>query len=455
MPPSMKLNAEYRAPERALKPSRPPAADAFSAIVAAAEMFDSLAESCIGTRNRLLSKVDFLEHARSPTTGSAKKQAPDWLEEMHLSKARELEHVMTTIEQLEAALGQRQQWLAMRGVEELQDEPVVGGLRLRSRASASPVDGWRPTESSRERVETRVEERMHNARLAAEEEAGRVRGAHPPPARRKPRALSAVEEINSAVDASEAATAGAAGAAAAEKEAAAAYEAVMRDAALVAAARAATRARGSAQPPYTALHAGAHHGASRGSAQPPYTAGAEFEDEFDEYDDEYYDEIESPFELSSISFDDAPSRALSTLTALSALGTDVSPPAREAARALVAAAVRPPSAAITAAATSAAASAAAASAATASAERRAIHSSAIAPTAAPHSSVVAPTAAPRPAGASAMLASMLLGGSGTGSSGTGSSGTAAPVPRATSAAAAVEAAMGVRTSPRSCTWMAT
>ena len=36
MPPSMKLNAEYRAPERALKPSRPPAADAFSAIVAAA-----------------------------------------------------------------------------------------------------------------------------------------------------------------------------------------------------------------------------------------------------------------------------------------------------------------------------------------------------------------------------------------------------------------------------------
>jgi hypothetical protein len=394
-------------------------------------MFDSLAESCIGNRNR------FLEHARSPTTGSAKKQAPDWLEEMHLSKARELEHVMTTIEQLEAALGQRQQWLAMRGVEELQDEPVVGGLRLRSRASASPVDGWRPTESSRERVATRVEERLKYAHLAAEEEAARVRAAHPPPARRKPRALSAVEEINSAVDASEAATAGAAGAAAAEKEAAAAYEAVMRDAALVAAARAATR------------------GASRGSAQPPYTAGAEFEDEFDEYDDEYYDEIESPFELSSISFDDAPSRALSTLTALSALGTDVSPPAREAARALVAAAVRPPSAGITAAATSAAASAAAASAAVASAERRAIHTSAIAPTAAPHSSVVAPTAAPRPAGASAMLASMLLGGSGTGSSGTGSSGTAAPVPRATSAAAAVEAAMGVRTSPRSSTWMAT
>jgi hypothetical protein len=451
MPPSIMLNAEYRPPERALKPSRPPAADAFSAIVAAAEMFDSLAESCIGTRNR------FLEHARSPTTGSAKKQAPDWLEEMHLSKARELEHVMTTIEQLEAALGQRQQWLAMRGVEELQDEPVVGGLRLRSRASASPVDGWRPTESSRERVATRVEERLFNAHLAAEEEAARVRAAHPPPARRKPRALSAVEEINSAVDASEAATAGAAGAAAAEKEAAAAYEAVMRDAALVAAARAATRgaSRGSAQPPYTALHAGAHHGASRGSAQPPYTAGAEFEDEFDEYDDEYYDEIESPFELSSISFDDAPSRALSTLTALSALGTDVSPPAREAARALVAAAVRPPSAAITAAATSAAASAAAASAAAASAERRAVHSSAIAPTAAPHSSGVAPTAAPRPAGASAMLASMLLGGSGTGSSGTGSSGTAAPVPRATSAAAAVEAAMGVRTSHRSCTWMAT
>ena len=342
MPPSIKLNAEYRPPERALKPSRPPAADAFSAIVAAAEMFDSLAESCIGTRNR------FLEHARSPTTGSAKKQAPDWLEEMHLSKARELEHVMTTIEQLEAALGQRQQWLAMRGVEELQDEPVVGGLRLRSRASASPVDGWRPTESSRERVATRVEERLKYARLAAEDEAGRVRAAHPPPARRKPRALSAVEEINSAVDASEAATAGAAGAAAAEKEAAAAYEAVMRDAALVAAARAATHgaSRGSAQPPYTALHAGAHHGASRGLPQPPYTAGAEFEDEFDEYDDEYYDEIESPFELSSISFDDAPSRALSTLTALSALGKDVSPPAREAARALVAAAVRPPSAAI-------------------------------------------------------------------------------------------------------------
>ena len=322
MPPSIKLNAEYRPPERALKPSRPPAADAFSAIVAAAEMFDSLAESCIGTRNR------FLEHARSPTTGSAKKQAPDWLEEMHLSKARELEHVMTTIEQLEAALGQRQQWLAMRGVEELQDEPVVGGLHLRSRVSASPVDGWRPTESSRVRVVTRVEERLFNAHLAAEEEAARVRAAHPPPARRKPRALSAVEEINSAVDASEAATAGAAGAAAAEKEAAAAYEAVMRDAALVAAARAATR------------------GASRGSAQPPYTAGAEFEDEFDEYDDEYYDEIESPFELSSISFDDAPSRALSTLTALSALGTDVSPPAREAARALVAVPVRPPSAAI-------------------------------------------------------------------------------------------------------------
>jgi len=435
MPSSIKLNAEYRPPERALKPSRPPAADAFSAIVAAAEMFDSLAESCIGTRNR------FLEHARSPTTGSAKKQAPVWLEEMHLSKARELEHVMTTIEQLEAALGQRQQWLAMRGVEELQDEPVVGGLRLRSRVSASPVDGWRPTESSRVRVATRVEERLFNAHLAAEEEAARVRAAHPPPARRKPRALSAVEEINSAVDASEAATAGAAGAAAAEKEAAAAYEAVMRDAALVAAARAATRgaSRGSAQPPYTALHAGAHHGASRGLPQPPYTAGAEFEDEFDEYDDEYYDEIESPFELSSISFDDAPSRALSTLTALSALGKDVSPPAREAARALVAAAVRPPSAAITAAATSAAASAAAASAAVASDERRAIHSSG-----------VAPTAAPRPAGASAMLASMLLG-----SSGTGSSGTAAPVPRATSAAAAVEAAMGVRTSPRSSTWMAT
>ena len=449
MPPSIKLNAEYRPPERALKPSRPPAADAFSAIVAAAEMFDSLAESCIGTRNR------FLEHARSPTTGSAKKQAPDWLEEMHLSKARELEHVMTTIEQLEAALGERQQWLAMRGVEELQDEPVVGGLRLRSRASASPVDGWRPTESSRVRVATRVEERLLNAHLAAEEEAARVRAAHPPPARRKPRALSAVEEINSAVDASEAATAGAAGAAAAEKEAAAAYEAVMRDAALVAAARAATRgaSRGSAQLPY--LHAGAHHGASRGSAQPPYTAGAEFEDEFDEYDDEYYDEIESPLELSSISFDDAPSRALSTLTALSALGTDVSPPAREAARALVAAAVRPPSAAITAAATSAAASAAAASAAAASAERRAIHSSGVAPTAAPLSSGVAPTAAPRPAGASAMLASMLLGGSGTGSSGTDSSGTAAPVPRATSAAAAVEAAMGVRTSPRTCSWMAT
>ncbi|KOO26668.1 hypothetical protein Ctob_005770, partial [Chrysochromulina tobinii] len=257
MPSSIKLNAEYRPPERALKPSRPPAADAFSAIVAAAEMFDSLAESCIGTRNR------FLEHARSPTTGSAKKQAPVWLEEMHLSKARELEHVMTTIEQLEAALGQRQQWLAMRGVEELQDEPVVGGLRLRSRVSASPVDGWRPTESSRVRVATRVEERLFNAHLAAEEEAARVRAAHPPPARRKPRALSAVEEINSA---------------------------------------------------------------------PPYTAGAEFEDEFDEYDDEYYDEIESPFELSSISFDDAPSRALSTLTALSALGKDVSPPAREAAR---------------------------------------------------------------------------------------------------------------------------
>ena len=339
MPPSMKLNAEYRAPERALKPSRPPAADAFSAIVAAAEMFDSLAESCIGTRNRLLSKVDFLEHARSPTTGSAKKQAPDWLEEMHLSKARELEHVMTTIEQLEAALGERQQWLAMRGVEELQDEPVVGGLRLRSRASASPVDGWRPTESSRVRVATRVEERLFNAHLAAEEEAARVRAAHSPPARRKPRALSAVEEINSAVDASEAAMAGAAGAAAAEKEAAAAYEAVMRDAALVAAARAATR------------------GASRGSAQPPYTAGAEFEDEFDEYDDEYYDEIASPalssFDeiaspaLSSISFDDAPSRALTTLSALSALGTDVSPQAREAARALVAAAVRLPSAAST------------------------------------------------------------------------------------------------------------
>ena len=354
MPPTLKLNAEYRAPERAperaLKNLRPPAADAFSAIVAAAEMFDSLAESCIGTRNRLLSKVDFLEHARSPTTGSAKKQAPDWLEEMHLSKARELEHVMTTIEQLEAALGQRQQWLAMRGVEELQDEPVVGGLRLRSRASASPVDGWRPTESSRVRVATRVEERLFNAHLAAEEEAARVRAAHSPPARRKPRALSAVEEINSAVDASEAATAGAAGAAAAEKEAAAAYEAVMRDAALVAAARAATRgaSRGSAQLPY--LHAGAHHGASRGSAQPPYTAGAEFEDEFDEYDDEYYDEIASPalssFDeiaspaLSSISFDDAPSRALTTLSALSALGTDVSPPAREAARALVAAAVR-------------------------------------------------------------------------------------------------------------------
>ena len=268
---------------------------------------------------------------------------------MHLSKARELEHVMTTIEQLEAALGQRQQWLAMRGVEELQDEPVVGGLRLRSRVSTSPVDGWRPTESSRVRVATRVEERLLNAHLAAEEEAARVRAAHPPPARRKPRALSAVEEINSAVDASEAATAGAAGAAAAEKEAAAAYEAVMRDAALVAAARAATRgaSRGSAQPPYTALHAGAHHGASRGLPQPPYTAGAEFEDEFDEYDDEYYDEIESPLELSSISFDDAPSRALSTLTALSALGTDVSPPAREAARALVAAAVRLPSAAST------------------------------------------------------------------------------------------------------------
>ena len=145
MPPTLKLNAEYRAPERAperaLKNLRPPAADAFSAIVAAAEMFDSLAESCIGTRNRLLSKV--VEHARSETTGSAKNKAFDWLEEMHLSKARELEHVMTTMEQLEVALGERQQWLATRGVE---DEPV-GGLRLRSRASASPVDGWRPKES--------------------------------------------------------------------------------------------------------------------------------------------------------------------------------------------------------------------------------------------------------------------------------------------------------------------
>lgn len=318
MPPTLKLNAEYRAPERAperaLKNLRPPAADAFSAIVAAAEMFDSLAESCIGTRNRLLSKVDFLEHARSETTGSAKNKAFDWLEEMHLSKARELEHVMTTIEQLEVALGERQQWLATQGVE---DEPV-GGLRLRSRASASPVDGWRPTESSRARVATRVEERLFNAHVAAEEQAARVRAAHSPPARRNPRALSAVEEINSAVDATEAATAGAAGAAAAEKEAAAAYEAMMRDAALVAVARAATRA------------------ASRGQAEPLYTAGAEFADEFD---DEYYDEIASPA-LSSISFDDAPSRALCTLSALSALGTDVSPPAREAARALVAAAVR-------------------------------------------------------------------------------------------------------------------
>ena len=316
MPPTLKLNAEYRAPERAperaLKNLRPPAADAFSAIVAAAEMFDSLAESCIGTRNRLLSKV--VEHTRSETTGSAKNKAFDWLEEMHLSKARELEHVMTTMEQLEVALGERQQWLATRGVE---DEPV-GGLRLRSRASASPVDGWRPTESSRARVATRVEERLFNAHLAAEEQAARVRAAHSPPARRNPRALSAVEEINSAVDATEAATAGAAGAAAAEKEAAASYEAMMRDAALVAAARAATRA------------------ASRGQAEPLYTAGAEFADEFD---DEYYDEIASPA-LSSISFDDAPSRALCTLSALSALGTDVSPPAREAARALVAAAVR-------------------------------------------------------------------------------------------------------------------
>jgi dynein heavy chain len=121
MPPSMKLNAEYSAPERALKPSRPPAADAFSAIVAAAEMFDSLAESCIGNRNR------FLEHARSPTTGSAKKQAPDWLEEMHLSKARELEHVMTTIEQLEAALEDWTPNIAMAIETQMGKQPVGKG----------------------------------------------------------------------------------------------------------------------------------------------------------------------------------------------------------------------------------------------------------------------------------------------------------------------------------------
>ena len=101
----------------------------------------------------------------------------------------------SSIAAIKGAVDDRQQWLSLRGLlppdwEQEQaalNQPTGGGAivssppKLLGPAPLAPnvSDRWKPTESARERVAQRVEERLAVAYEAAQAEAARVRAAHP------------------------------------------------------------------------------------------------------------------------------------------------------------------------------------------------------------------------------------------------------------------------------------
>ena len=280
----------YRAPKRALRASEPSA----DLIVAVAEMFDSLASSCIQSRDQILLKGSpEKRQLRSPAVSTTHGSLPShhkthiavpfpsegtpaqvalWLRDASASKEHELAHVSSTIDLMSAALSEREQWLTFRGyaLEDLDAEhpwqadgnsTVVAGLCLLSQSGVPPAllsGRWCPTESARERVAERVEERLLAAHEAAEAEAARVRASHSPPPPRPPLLLppnaTAEGTLGTALELA------ASGADAAER-AAEAREALMREAALLGATSKAARE------------------AALAATGATYAAGAEFLDE--------------------------------------------------------------------------------------------------------------------------------------------------------------------------------
>ena len=196
MAPSMQIMRGFRTPGIAA-PHPKPEPDTVAA--AAAEVVEALVGSCFALRSkRPTLEQPLLKQAPSPALDMLALDVPALdvpfmphnymlaqygmirMSPRSVDKEHDLAHLSTAIDLIRAAVDERQQWLAAQRLasatgdfDELLD-PV--------RTGAAPFfsDRWEPSDTARERVALRVEERLMRTHAAAEEAAARVRAAHPP-----------------------------------------------------------------------------------------------------------------------------------------------------------------------------------------------------------------------------------------------------------------------------------
>ena len=190
MPLVMNLASGYRPPPQPSSPAKrqqPPSAQEF-AITAAATAAGLLASGCLNIRQKLVAfeeEQQKMIKATVPPAARAQGYALGDTKHAIMIKENELTHVSATIAAVRGAVAERQDF--MRGLlpPDMHEVPPTGAPSGKLQLLSDPTGGapissrWRPTDTARERVAQRVEERLALAYEAAEAEAARVRAMYP------------------------------------------------------------------------------------------------------------------------------------------------------------------------------------------------------------------------------------------------------------------------------------
>ena len=181
--PTMALSPGYRPPTRGTTAAAPPAAPptappAFSLAGAASVAAGIIASGCINVRQKLAAVADEEVKLLASST-SALREAAAKREDEQLSRLSNTLDVLRTSAAKERSFPSLK--MALMLDFDTQTPVPTGSPMPRLQGGAEGVsERWRPTESARERVAARVQERLDAAYDAAEAEAARIRLQHPP-----------------------------------------------------------------------------------------------------------------------------------------------------------------------------------------------------------------------------------------------------------------------------------